>query len=78
MPSKIEEGQSVPRLELVRQLLYLEQQLDAYRRLHEEELDQIRRSLGECRQQLLTLLPAEGVTALMSNSPDTESPLDCV
>ncbi len=34
-------------------LLRLEQQLEAYRRVHQEELDEIRRALVELRNQIL-------------------------
>ena len=69
---KVDEGQLVSRLELARQLLYLEQQLDAYQALYDEELDQIRSSLNDCRKKLLTLLPAKEEGLLASDSPDID------
>jgi hypothetical protein len=49
-PSKI--------LELARQVLYLEQQLEAYQSLYDEDLAQIRSALSDCRRKLLALLSA--------------------
>jgi prefoldin subunit 5 len=77
MSSKVDERQIISELELARQLLYLEQQLDAYRTLYDEELDQIRSSLNDCRKKLLMLMSAkkkdEGL--LMSlDSQDTDEP----
>ncbi len=40
-------------IDYVFSLLRLEQQLEAYRRVHQEELDEIRRALVELRNQIL-------------------------
>ncbi len=39
-------------------LLRLEQQLESYKRVHQEELDEIRRALVELRNQILLFNPS--------------------
>jgi hypothetical protein len=51
-----DESQSGAQLELARRLLKLQQQLDAYEKLHQEELEEIRQSLVDHRQKLLKLI----------------------
>jgi hypothetical protein len=41
--------------DLARQVLKLEQQLEAYQKLHAEELDELRRTLNECKRALAGL-----------------------
>lgn len=40
-------------------LLYLEEQLESYKRLHAEEQQAMARSLGELRREIVGLLSAE-------------------
>lgn len=47
---------------LISRVLHLEQQLESYRQLHNEELDQIRRALQDLKDQVLFL--AEQQTAV--------------
>jgi len=69
-----DESRLITQLELARQLLHLEQQVEAYQRLYDEELDQIRCSLTDCRKKLLTLLSAGERRAPMPDSSDTDEP----
>lgn len=63
-----------PPSDIAYRMLRLEQQLDSYQRLHAEELDQIRRSLSELKDQVLALAaakeqnPERGKTDQNSNS----------
>ncbi len=64
--------------ELARQLLHLEQQIEAYDNLHREELCQIRSTLEECKRKLLTLLSSDqGVQAPESKDWDKASKESC-
>lgn len=56
MASERDEDRLVSLLELARQVLDLEQQLDAYQALYEEEIGQIRNSFAEIRKELLVAL----------------------
>lgn len=46
---------ATPPSDIAYRVLRLEQQLDSYQRLHEAELEQIRRALSELKDQILTL-----------------------
>jgi cell division protein FtsB len=46
---------ATPPSDIAYRVLRLEQQLDSYQRLHEAELEQIRRALSELKEQILTL-----------------------
>ncbi len=50
-------------------VLRLEQQLDSYQRLHEAELEQIRRALSELKDQILTLASEKEAPANEENPP---------
>jgi len=52
-------------------LLRLEQQLESYRRVHQEELDEIRRALVELRNQLL-LFNASSVRQSGEGKPESD------
>ena len=52
----LEESDLPTQLEIARQLLHLEQQLEAYQSLHEEDLAEMRRAISDIRKQLLKLL----------------------
>ncbi len=54
--SETRQDLSSAQLDLARQLLHLEQQLEAYQNLHNEELEQIRSTLSECKRKLLIFL----------------------
>ncbi|OGO40849.1 MAG: hypothetical protein A2Z04_07485 [Chloroflexi bacterium RBG_16_57_9] len=41
--------------DLAYRVLHLEQQLDAYQKLHAQELEEIRRALNELKSQLLAM-----------------------
>ncbi len=45
-------------IDLARQVLFLEQQVDAYQRLLDEELEEMRHAVSDCRKKLLMLLSA--------------------
>ncbi len=47
------------RKDLAYNVLLLEQQLDAYQKLHEEEWIAIRKALGELKARILAMSPAE-------------------
>ena len=47
------------RKDLAYNVLLLEQQLDAYQKLHEEEWIAIRKALGELKARILAMAPAE-------------------
>jgi hypothetical protein len=54
---------ATPPSDIAYRMLRLEQQLDSYQRLHEAELEQIRRALAELKEQILALaLDKEAVT----------------
>ncbi len=53
------DGQTSAVVELAARVLRLEERLASYQQLHEEELEQLSRSLADCRQRLLALLPAD-------------------
>lgn len=46
---------ATPPSDIAYRMLRLEQQLDSYQRLHEAELEEIRRALSELKDQILTL-----------------------
>ncbi len=46
---------STPPSDVAYRVLRLEQQLDSYQRLHDAELEQIRRALSELKDQILAL-----------------------
>jgi hypothetical protein len=46
-------------LDIARRLLYLEQKLEAFQSLYDDDLAQIHRALAECRKDLLALLPRQ-------------------
>lgn len=48
-----------PNQDVAFRVLQIEQQLESYRRLHAEELDQIRRALEELKEQVLLLARQE-------------------
>ena len=50
---------SVPLSEMAFRVLRLEQQLEAYQRLHAQELEEIRRLLEELKVQVLGMNPAK-------------------
>ena len=72
MSSKVYESQIVSELELARQLLYLEQLVDAYQALYDEELDQIRSSLNDCRKKLLMRMSAKKDERLLMSIADSQ------
>ncbi len=63
-----------PNQDVAFRVLRIEQQLESYRRLHAEELDQIRRALEELKEQVLLLArqedPAAGREAGSSDKGD--------
>ncbi len=50
-------------------VLRLEQQLDSYQRLHEAELEQIRRALAELKEQILALASEKGALTKADHPP---------
>ncbi len=46
---------ATPPSDIAYRMLRLEQQLDSYQRLHDAELEQIRRALAELKEQILAL-----------------------
>lgn len=46
------------RLELARRILRLEQMVEAYQRLYDEDLTRIHLALSDCRKSLISLLSA--------------------
>jgi hypothetical protein len=46
---------ATPPSDIAYRMLRLEQQLDSYQRLHEAELEEIRRALSELKDQILML-----------------------
>lgn len=47
---------SVYSLDLAVRMLHLEQQIDSYQRLHSQEMEDLRRSVAQLREDVLTLL----------------------
>jgi len=68
----VEGDQLATQLELARRLLRLEQRVDAYQRLYEEELDQILRSLKNLERQFLALAAFEEGPVRRSSSPSVD------
>ncbi len=62
---------ATPALDIAYRMLRLEQQLDSYQRLHEAELEQIRRDLAELKEQILALA-SEKETAKNTDGPPAE------
>ncbi len=63
---------SLPSSDIAFRLLRLEQQLDAYERLHAEELKEIRRTLAELKLQLVTLGSPTGAVSEVKDETDPE------
>lgn len=63
---------STPPSDLAYHLLRLEQQLESYRRLHDEELEQIRLELAELKAQVLA--SARRPEAPPAPDPDAPKP----
>lgn len=62
---------SVPLAEIAYRVLRLEQQLESYQRLHAEELEEIRRILGEIKTQLVGM---GADTTLEKSDKDGQAP----
>lgn len=65
--------------ELALQVLRLEQRLDSYQRLHEQELDDLRRAVAQVKDQVLILAAAASrPTAAGPASQETNRPVEHV
>ncbi|MCS6845699.1 MAG: hypothetical protein NZ528_15475 [Caldilineales bacterium] len=62
-------------LDLTLRLLHLEQQLDSYQRLHCQELEDLRRSVTQLREEVLMLLRQGQVPLENGAQPAAEQPL---
>jgi molecular chaperone GrpE (heat shock protein) len=62
---------ATPASDIAYRMLRLEQQLDSYQRLHEAELEQIRRALAELKEQILALVP-ENERATKTDQPPAD------
>ncbi len=60
---------ATPPSDIAYRVLRLEQQLDSYQRLHEAELEQIRRALSELKDQILTLASEKEAPTNEENPP---------
>ncbi len=58
-----------PPSDIAYRMLRLEQQLDSYQRLHEAELEQIRRALAELKDQILALVSEKEVVTNTDKPP---------
>ncbi len=54
--------------DLALRVLYLEQQLDSYQRLHTAELDELRRALMEVKKEVLSLASVQGMVETGSSA----------
>lgn len=52
---------SVPTSDLALRVLRLEQRLESYQRLHEQELDDLRRALSTVKEQVLSLAATDAL-----------------
>ncbi len=60
---------ATPPSDIAYRVLRLEQQLDAYQRLHGEELEEIRRALSELKDQILTVASQKDTATIAENPP---------
>ncbi len=60
---------ATPPSDIAYRMLRLEQQLDSYQRLHEAELEQIRRALAELKDQILALVSEKEVVTNTDKPP---------
>ncbi len=60
---------ATPPSDIAYRMLRLEQQLDSYQRLHDAELEQIRRALAELKEQVLALASEKEAVTNTDNPP---------
>ncbi len=63
---------TLPSTEIAYRVLRLEQQLESYQRLHAEELEQMRRTLEEIKNQVLALA-LQNATPANPAPPETQA-----
>lgn len=71
MPGMLQDSSPSPLSgDLALRVLRLEQQLDSYRRLHAEELEELRRALAQVKEEVLTLAVAQAADREMAQEQD--------